>query len=199
MCIRDRILLAEIGREPGGDGAAHGREGYALAAGLALGLVTLGRGRSAIGLADLQIPERLRRFLGGGAEPGCGEGVAGRSPMSRQPGGAGGDNARVGVQDWELGEAEELEAIAALAGGVNERDRGVPSGEDAASTSTSGGQVMEGDMVNLDVTAPGATLALGLMFMRTGDEAIAAHLKVPDTHFALEHARPDFILSLIHI
>ena len=192
--LMSEILLAEIGREPGGDGAAHGREGYALAAGLALGLVTLGRGRSAIGLADLQIPERLRRFLGGGAEPGCGEGVAGRSPMSRQPGGAGGDNARVGVQDWELGEAEELEAIAALAGGVNERDRGVPSGEDAASTSTSGGQVMEGDMVNLDVTAPGATLALGLMFMRTGDEAIAAHLKVPDTHFALEHARPDFIL-----
>jgi len=29
----------------------HGREGYALAAGLALGLVTLGRGRAAVGLA----------------------------------------------------------------------------------------------------------------------------------------------------
>ena len=53
---------------------------------------------------------------------------------------------------------------------------------------------MEGNMINLDVTAPGATLALGLMFMRTGDEGVAAHLRVPSTHFALEHARPDFIL-----
>ena len=63
--LMSEILLAEIGRDPGGDGAAHGREAYALAAGLALGLVTLGRGRAAVGLADLQIPERLRRFLGG--------------------------------------------------------------------------------------------------------------------------------------
>ena len=46
--------------------------------------------------------------------------------MARQPGGAGGDNARVGAQAWEIGEAEELEAIASLAGGVNDRDRGVP-------------------------------------------------------------------------
>ena len=191
--LMSEILLAEIGRDPGGDGAAHGREGYALAAGLALGLVTLGRGRAAVGLADLQIPERLRRFLGGGSEPG-GEGLAGRSPMSRQPGGAGGDNARVGAQAWEIGEAEELEAIASLAGGVNDRDRGVPPGEDQVAASTSGGQVMEGNMINLDVTAPGATLALGLMFMRTDDEGVAAHLRVPNTHFALEHARPDFIL-----
>ena len=69
----------------------------------------------------MQIPERLRRFLGGGAEPGCGEGVAGRSPMSRQPGGAGGDNARVGVQDWELGEAEELEFLMYERAGMKER------------------------------------------------------------------------------
>ena len=114
--------------------------------------------------------------------------------MSRQPGGAGGDNARVGAQAWEIGEAEELEAIASLAGGVNDRDRGVPPGEDQVAASTSGGQVMEGNMINLDVTAPGATLALGLMFMRTDDEGVAAHLTVPNTHFALEHARPDFIL-----
>jgi hypothetical protein len=34
-------MQAEIGRKPGGDNALD-REGYALAAGLALGLVTLG-------------------------------------------------------------------------------------------------------------------------------------------------------------
>ena len=41
-------------------GVSHDREGYALAAGLALGLIALGRGRSALGLADLHLEERLR-------------------------------------------------------------------------------------------------------------------------------------------
>ncbi|MCO5580423.1 hypothetical protein L7F22_034289 [Adiantum nelumboides] len=53
---------------------------------------------------------------------------------------------------------------------------------------------MEGSNVNLDVTAPGATLALGLMFLKTNCEEVAARLATPDTHFALEYVRPDFIL-----
>ena len=35
-------------------------QGYSLAAGLALGLITLGRGRTAMGLADLRVEDRLR-------------------------------------------------------------------------------------------------------------------------------------------
>ncbi len=63
------VLLDEIGRRPGGLGDSGGigsvawaqeRDGYALAAGLALGLVTLGSGRRALGLADLRIEDRLR-------------------------------------------------------------------------------------------------------------------------------------------
>jgi anaphase-promoting complex subunit 1 len=53
---------------------------------------------------------------------------------------------------------------------------------------------MEGSMVNLDVTAPGATLALALMFLKTNCKIVAARLAIPDTHFALEYVRPDFIL-----
>lgn len=66
-------MLTEIGRRPGamegGDSAGgtreggpvpEDREGYALAAGLALGLVTLGKGRTAIGVSDLKIEDRLR-------------------------------------------------------------------------------------------------------------------------------------------
>lgn len=41
-------------------GVSQDREGYALAAGMALGLITLGRGRAALGLADLHLEERLR-------------------------------------------------------------------------------------------------------------------------------------------
>lgn len=70
------MMLGEIGRRPGSgvpkDGAAaaaaggsvsQDREGYALAAGLALGLITLGKGRNTAGLADLNIEGRLRSVL----------------------------------------------------------------------------------------------------------------------------------------
>lgn len=71
-------MLEEIGRKPGSAGAtksaaaatttsgstiAADRESYALSAGLALGLICLGQGRNAVGLADMRIEERLRHGL----------------------------------------------------------------------------------------------------------------------------------------
>eukprot|EP00959_Pyramimonas_sp_CCMP1952_P243113 5081976-Pyramimonas_sp.AAC.1 len=53
---------------------------------------------------------------------------------------------------------------------------------------------MEGSMVNLDVTSPGATLALALMFLKTNDAAVAARLSLPATQFDLDYVRPDFVL-----
>lgn len=41
-------------------GVTTDRESYALAAGAALGLVMLGRGRNALGIADLHLDDRLR-------------------------------------------------------------------------------------------------------------------------------------------
>eukprot|EP00882_Tetradesmus_deserticola_P034352 GHRQ01039373.1.p1 GENE.GHRQ01039373.1~~GHRQ01039373.1.p1 ORF type:complete len:131 (+),score=17.56 GHRQ01039373.1:1-393(+) len=84
--LMTEIMLEEIGRTPGvnpsltggGPGADGGggsglgaslsslmcvtqdREGYALAAGFGLGLICLGQGRNAPGLADLHLEERLR-------------------------------------------------------------------------------------------------------------------------------------------
>lgn len=67
-------LLQEIAKPPGateGAAAAAGltreggavpedREAYGLAAGLAIGLITLGKGRNAKGLSNLQIEEKMR-------------------------------------------------------------------------------------------------------------------------------------------
>jgi hypothetical protein len=84
--LMTEIMLEEIGRTPGinpsltgaGPGAdgsggsglgaslsslmcvTQDREGYALAAGFGLGLICLGQGRSAPGLADLQLEDKLR-------------------------------------------------------------------------------------------------------------------------------------------
>ncbi|XP_023031148.1 anaphase-promoting complex subunit 1 [Drosophila willistoni] len=55
-------------------------------------------------------------------------------------------------------------------------------------------QVREGDNVNIDVTAPGATLALGLMFFDSGNEAIAEWMRPPDSRYLLDMVRPDFLL-----
>jgi anaphase-promoting complex subunit 1 len=51
--------------------------------------------------------------------------------------------------------------------------------------------VLEGDAPNLAVTAPGATLALALMFLKTNDAAVAAAFAVPASAYALDLVRPD--------
>ncbi|KAL9954101.1 hypothetical protein ACROYT_G041596 [Oculina patagonica] len=55
-------------------------------------------------------------------------------------------------------------------------------------------QIKEGDSVNINVTGPGATLALGLMFMKTNNTSVAAWFDAPDTQFLLDFIRPDFLL-----
>lgn len=48
--------------------------------------------------------------------------------------------------------------------------------------------------MNIDVTAPGATLALGMMFFASGNEAVAEWMKPPETMFLLDFVRPDLLL-----
>ncbi|KZV34947.1 anaphase-promoting complex subunit 1 [Dorcoceras hygrometricum] len=60
--------------------------------------------------------------------------------------------------------------------------------------SRNAGQVTDGNQVNIDVTAPGAIIALGLMYLKTESEVIVTRLSIPQTHFDLLYVRPDFIL-----
>ncbi|KAJ6638177.1 Anaphase-promoting complex subunit 1 [Pseudolycoriella hygida] len=137
------ILLQEIGRPPGPEMEnCVERESYALASGLALGLVTLGKGESPPGLRDLHLPDTLHYYMIGG---------------NKRP----------------------------LTGAQKEKYK-LPSF-----------QVREGDTVNIDVTAPGATIALGLMFFKTGNEAVAHWMKPPDTNYLLNLVRPDLLLLRI--
>ena len=55
-------------------------------------------------------------------------------------------------------------------------------------------RIMEGPNVNTSVTAPGATLALGLMYLRSNNHAVATRLAIPDTHFLLDYVRPDLLM-----
>jgi len=244
------IALAEIGRDPAGGGAnaesdAHasgGREGYALAAGFALGLTALGRGADAVGLADLRVVERLRGYLGAGsgaegpgAQGGGAGGYASRAAGSSRGAyvaddgsagyGANGLGSRFsnladvdllssdvggGADGWSVEDPDPtrfddglepaigggLEADALDGDRRNEGDAARARGASASGASANG-QVMRGSAVNVDATSPGAALALGLMFLRTGDAAAAASLDLPSTRYALDHVRPDFVLTRV--
>ncbi|XP_047316183.1 anaphase-promoting complex subunit 1 [Impatiens glandulifera] len=55
-------------------------------------------------------------------------------------------------------------------------------------------QTMDGALINIDITAPGAIIALGLMFLKTESEMVASRLSIPHTQFSLQYVRPDFIM-----
>lgn len=67
---------------------------------------------------------------------------------------------------------------------------GTPENDGVAQKPRRGGK----GKVNVDVTCPGATLALGLMYLKTGNRAIAARLAIPRTKFHLDFIRPDCLL-----
>ncbi|XP_056632382.1 anaphase-promoting complex subunit 1 isoform X1 [Diorhabda sublineata] len=134
------VLLTEIGRPPGPEMEnSVDRESYSLAAGLALGLVTLKNGERPSGLSDLNVPDTLHYYMVGG---------------NKRP----------------------------LTGSQKDKYK------------TPSFQIREGTSVNLDVTAPGATLALGLMYLGTGNKAIADWMAPPQTQYLLDFVRPDFLL-----
>lgn len=54
-------------------------------------------------------------------------------------------------------------------------------------------RILEGDLLNVDVTSPGATLALGLLYQRSHDEKVLRRLELPKTMLALDGTRPDHL------
>ncbi|KAG9285902.1 hypothetical protein G9A89_013327 [Geosiphon pyriformis] len=110
------------------------REGYSLAAGLALGFITLGRGFDAPGLADLDIFKELRLLITGS------KGRTQTAPL--HPTGCGGSR--------------------------------------------------PGD-ININTTSLGATIALGLMFLKTNNASVADKIPLPETAYFLDFVRPDFL------
>ncbi|RWS25950.1 anaphase-promoting complex subunit 1-like protein, partial [Leptotrombidium deliense] len=125
------VLLNEIGRPPGPEMEHYiDRESYALAAGLAFGFVTLGRGNEMISIVSsaesMSMADQLCNYMIGGH----------KRPLTNM-----------------------------------QREK----------YKTPSYQIREGDYVNADVTSPGATLALGMMFFNTNNEAVANWVTAPDT------------------
>lgn len=73
----------------------------------------------------------------------------------------------------------DLDAVASL------RQCFTPSGADALELESA---------IDVNTTAPGATLALGLMYLRTGRKEVSDLLSQPRDLFELDHIRPDLLM-----
>jgi anaphase-promoting complex subunit 1 len=73
---------------------------------------------------------------------------------------------------------------------VKKSSSAVPSG--------SGGRLNgNADGVNVNVTSPGATIALGLLYLKSNKENVAKAIPIPETEFFLDYVRSDFLLVRI--
>uniref|UniRef100_A0A6B2KWW4 Uncharacterized protein n=1 Tax=Arcella intermedia TaxID=1963864 RepID=A0A6B2KWW4_9EUKA len=167
------VLLQEIGRRPTDDKDFE-RESYSLAAGLALGMVVLGSGNTSKGLSDLNVEDRLVCYT-----------VGGHLPSLVFP-----SNTNTNYNALFTPSRSSTQ--------LTPRNNLSQSQSNAHSSpsyqSTSSNIVLEGVSVNLDITAPGAVLALGLMYIRTEDMSIALRIAPPNTEALLETVRPDVLL-----
>lgn len=57
--------------------------------------------------------------------------------------------------------------------------------------------VLEGMEVNVELTAPGALMALALMHLRSENAKIAKQIKIPSNFYELEYAKPSHLLLKI--
>eukprot|EP00775_Hariotina_reticulata_P010096 gene10096-10252_t len=240
--LMTETMLEEIGRTPGvnpslaanagsaagtavdpagGAGASLGalmsvtqdREGYALAAGFGLGLICLGQGRNAPGLADLHLEDKLRAFMDSQTQPQVFAShhrphkTSSVASASAAPGAAGSSTAGsrvhslldsvlgVGVVSWQPqlgGDPAGLGLAAGVAGSA-------PVKVDAEQLQQYGISqvVLEGPGVNVGITGPAAAMALMMMYLKTGDADVAARFRVPDTTYALDHIRPELVLLMV--
>ncbi|EPS73838.1 hypothetical protein M569_00901, partial [Genlisea aurea] len=95
-----------------------------------------------------------------------------------------------------IGFADALVESLFLYIGGNELHKDIPNSYSsfADEHNRNAGQIMDGNLVNVDVTAPAAIIALALMYLKTDSEPIVSRLSIPQTQFELQYVRPDFIL-----
>ena len=55
-------------------------------------------------------------------------------------------------------------------------------------------KILECEDININLTSPGACIALGLMYIRSNNKTIAQRLLIPSTSYALNLLRPDLLI-----
>lgn len=165
------VLLKEIGRLPGNevDKDLHSldREAYSLTAGLSLGLILLEKGKKSLTIMDSSFTDVLYHYMVGGHK----EKYA--------------DNGALAANTCSQ---------ATTAGVSNENNISGTNNYSNNFRNNNNSYIREGESINTNVTCPGATLALGLIYFNSCDKLIAEWFSPPDSAFLLDSIRPDFLL-----
>jgi hypothetical protein len=168
------VLLKEIGRLPGNevDKDLHSldREAYSLTAGLALGLILLEKGKKSLTIMDSTFTDVLYHYMVGGHKEKYSEGGA----LASGAGAVGSQSASVSA--------------------ANENNMSGTNNFSSNFRTNNNSYIREGESINTNVTCPGATLALGLIYFNSCDKLIAEWFAPPDSAFLLDSIRPDFLL-----
>uniref|UniRef100_A0A7S4MEE8 Anaphase-promoting complex subunit 1 C-terminal domain-containing protein n=1 Tax=Odontella aurita TaxID=265563 RepID=A0A7S4MEE8_9STRA len=165
--LMTEFLLNELGKKPSSDQNTHDRQGYTLSCGLALGMVNLSSGRS---LETSHKREAEEAIDGHGLSD-----LRIEERLHRYIVG--------GIDDIDLRQRREAAERAAASGNPT------PAEQERCSC------IHEGESINIDVTAPGSILALGLMYLQTENKSVCeTSLSLPDTLFLLDTVRPDLLM-----
>lgn len=168
------FLLVELSRRPSSD-KCDSREAMLTSAAWALGMVLLGKGTKRARDASEHNPAPA-------AAATTHAGVDTAQPD---------DGEAYGLADLNI----EDRLLLHIEGGKRPPESTMfPSNYDSLDTTSKSSRVLEGPDINTEVTAPGATIALALMYIRTNDADILQRLRPPRTTIALDVLRPDLLI-----
>lgn len=177
------VLLKEIGRLPGNeiDKDVHSldREAYSLTAGLALGMILLEKGKKSLTIMDSTFTDELYHYMVGGHKEKIFDANSNSGAFNQAQSGGSGANGQNNNQNQSNANPDQN-----FPGSISSNNF----------RNQQSSYIREGESINTNVTCPGATLALGLIYFNSCDKLISDWFSPPDSAFLLDSIRPDFLL-----
>jgi len=197
------VLLKEIGRLPGNeiDKDVHSldREAYSLTAGLSLGMILLEKGKKSLTIMDSTFTDELYHYMVGGHKEKYFDsinqpGYSGQYANGGFGGGAGGGS-NFSTNSNGNGQTNNAGNNGNAGNNANSTEQNFPNAINSGNfRNAQSSYIREGESINTNVTCPGATLALGLIYFNSCDKLISEWFSPPDSAFLLDSIRPDFLL-----
>ena len=186
--LMTEFLLTEMSRSPSSD-RCDSREAMVTAAAWALGMVLLGKGskdNNRQSLCDTaanktrpnQMPVTPGRPVSGAPRTAAGAGLSKEEDVLR------------GLADLRV----EDRLLQLIDGGKRPGESLLFPLHSSVDISSRSSRMLESAEVNTNLTAPGATIALALIFIRSNNTDILQRIALPTTIVALDAIRPDLLI-----
>ena len=180
--MMSEFLLTEMSRSPSSD-RCDNREAMVTAAAWALGMVLLGKGSTENLSGDAKMSSKKPPLT-----PAHGRGAHTATAATTQQSET--RDALRGLQDLRV----EARLLRFIDGGKRPGESTLFPSHPGPDVSSRSSRMMQGDDINVNVTAPGALIALGLIFIRSNNPEILLRLAIPTTAVALDSVWSDIML-----